>query len=363
MRQLPIIHDPVYIEPSSYSVFDKFGISLIRDKRDLPFIYTTLKITIFMALPGVALFFFPTSSWFWWVVAGYYFYVNNLVFKGPFGLMLHCTSHRRFFKQKFNLFNYYLPWIISPFFGQTPETYASHHLGMHHVENNLEDDESSTMQYQRDSFKDFMRYFLHFMIRGFIDTVKYFDIRKIYKLRDRLIRGETVFYLMVIGLSFVHWQATLVVFILPFFISRFIMMLGNFAQHSFVDFDDPGNNYKNSVNCINTPYNKKCWNDGYHIDHHNKPSLHWTLYPVHFQEHLDEFARHKALVFENLDFLRVWILLMKKDYSKLVSHLVNINGVFKSDEEAIALMKSRTIRMPKRGITMKSLRRLKTAAG
>jgi fatty acid desaturase len=134
-------------------------------------------------------------------------------------------------------------------------------------------------------------------------------------------------------------------------------MLGNFSQHSFVDFDDPGNNYKNSINCINHPYNKKCWNDGYHIDHHNKPALHWTLYPVHFQENLDEFAKHKAFVFENLDFLRIWILLMRNDYKKLASHLVNINGAFESEEEAITLMKKRTTKMPKRGITMKSLKK------
>jgi fatty acid desaturase len=357
MRQFTTITDPIYVEPDSFSRYDMFWINKIRDKRDLPFISVLLKITFLMMLPGLSLFFFPATSWIWWAIAIYYFYINNFVFKGPYGLMLHCTSHRIFFKQKYSFANYYLPWIVSPFFGQTPETYASHHLGMHHVENNLEDDESSTMQYQRDSFRDFMKYFLNFLIKGLIDTIKYFNWRKRYKLRDRLIRGEIIFFVLCGALLFVHWPATIVVFILPFFISRFIMMLGNFSQHSFVDFDDPGNNYKNSVNCINTPYNKKCWNDGYHIDHHNKPALHWTLYPVHFRENMDEFAKNKAFVFENIDFLWVWIYLMRKDYNKLASHLININGTFESDEEAINLMKKRTAKMPKRGITMKSLRK------
>jgi fatty acid desaturase len=356
MRELTTITDPVYVERDHFSRFEKFWISKIRDKRDLPFIHVMFKITFLMMLPGLSLFFFPATSWLWWAIAAYYFYVNNIVYKGPFGLMLHCTSHRILFKQKYNFANYYLPWIVSPFFGQTPETYASHHLGMHHVENNLEDDESSTMQYQRDSFRDFMKYFLNFLVKGFVDLVNYFNWRKRYKLRDRVIRGEVLFFVACIALLFVHWPATVVVFILPFFISRFIMMLGNFSQHSFVDFNDPGNNYKNSVNCINTSYNKKCWNDGYHIDHHNKPSLHWTLYPVHFQENIDEFAKHKAFVFDNLDFLWIWIALMRKDYKKLASHLVNINGTFKSEEEAISLMKKRTAKMPKRGITMRSLK-------
>lgn len=356
MRQITSINDPVYVEPTSFNALEKFWIDKIRDKRDLPFIGLMFRITIFMMLPGLSLFFFTASSWLWWAVAVYYFYINNLVYKGPFGLMLHCTSHRILFKQKYTFANYYIPWIIAPFFGQTPETYASHHLGMHHVENNLEDDESSTMQYQRDSFRDFMKYFLHFLFKGLIDVVNYFNWRKKYKLRDRVIRGETIFFVVTIGLLFLHWQATLVVFLLPFLISRFVMMLGNFSQHSFVDFDDPGNNYKNSINCINTPYNKKCWNDGYHIDHHNKPALHWTLYPVHFLEHLDEFAKHRAFVFEGIDFLKVWILLMKKDYKTLASHLVNINNAFESEEDAIDLMKKRTLKMPKRGITMRSLK-------
>ena len=42
--------------------------------------------------------------------------------------------------------------------------------------------------------------------------------------------------------------------------------------------------------------------------------------------------------------------------------LVNINGMFSSREEAIALLKSRTQKMPKRGITSASLRASAQAA-
>ena len=45
--------------------------------------------------------------------------------------------------------NLYIPWLLGPFFGETPETYFVHHVGMHHVEENLEDDLSSTMPYKR----------------------------------------------------------------------------------------------------------------------------------------------------------------------------------------------------------------------
>ena len=355
MRSFSGIMDPVYDKSMKYSQIDKFWLKFIRDKRDLPFVYLTIKITVFMMGTGILLF-FPMPSLIWWTLAALYFIMNNFVYKGPFGLMLHCTSHRKWFKKKYDFLNKYLPWVVGPFFGQTPETYASHHLGMHHVENNLEDDESTTIHYQRDSLKDFMRYFGDFLFRGLIKTIRYFDLRKLFRFRNKLIRGEVIFFVACIGLSFINWQATLWVFILPFFISRFVMMLGNWAQHSFVDYDEPGNCFKNSINCINTPYNKKCWNDGYHIDHHIRPAMHWTEYPIHFQKNIDEFAENKALVFENIDFLKVWWLLMGKNYKKLADHVVNINGMFKSDQEAIDLMKQRTSKMPIRGITMKSLK-------
>ncbi len=330
MRELNTITDPVFVKPENYSAFDRFWLKMIRDERDLPFIYLTLKISLIMIPVGIALY-FPMPNWLWWTLAMVYLYTNNISFKGPFGLMMHCTTHRMWFKKKYSLLNSYLPWVVGPFFGQTPETYASHHLGMHHLENNLEDDESTTMPYQRDSLKGFFMYFLDFLILGVIKTVRYFDIRKRNKLRDKVIRGELLFYLFCGLMLLVSVKATVWVFIMPFFISRLVMMMGNFAQHSFVDYDDPGNCYKNSITCINTPYNHKCWNDGYHINHHLKPAMHYTDYPVHFQENLQEFSSNQALVFEKLDFLKVWFYLMKKDYNTLAAHIVNINGMYASD--------------------------------
>jgi hypothetical protein len=36
---------------------------------------------------------------------------------------------------------------------------------------------------------------------------------------------------------------------------------------------------------------------------------------------------------------------MRKNYKKLADHLVNINGMFTSEQEAISLMKSRTAKI------------------
>ncbi|HEX6224467.1 MAG TPA: fatty acid desaturase [Chryseolinea sp.] len=337
--------DPGF-SPRPYNTFDKFWIARIKDERDLQFVYLALEITLLMVPLGVLLFIPAITGWLWWTIAVLYYVMNNFMFKGPFGLMLHCTSHRPWFTHKNRLFNYYLPWVIGPFFGHTPETYSAHHLAMHHRENNLDEDLSSTMHYQRDSMVDFIKYFSKFFFFVIPSLALYFNSKHLVKLRNRVIYGELFFWVLCFGLMFVSWQATLAVFVIPLLISRLIMMVGNWAQHSFIDPDDPSNFYKNSITCINTPYNNKCWNDGYHISHHIKPNLHWTMHPGHLIDNMHQYSENKALVFEGIHFLHVWWYLMTDNYAKLASRVINLNGMFQSEEELIALMRNRTRKIP-----------------
>lgn len=338
--------DPVFSPQASYGLFDKFWLARINDERDLPFVYLTLKISLFMLPLGVLLFIPAIGGWWWWVAAALYYWISNFVYKGPFGLMLHCTSHRLWFNHENRWLNYYLPWVVGPFFGQTPETYSAHHLAMHHRENNLDDDLSSTMHYQRDSFIDFMKYFGNFFFSVIPSLALYFNSKDLIKLRNRVIRGELFFWALCFGLMLVSWQATLAVFVIPLLISRFVMMVGNWAQHSFIDASDPANFYKNSITCINTSYNHKCWNDGYHISHHIKPNLHWTMHPNHLITNMHEYSSNKALVFEGIHFLHIWWYLMTNNYTRLANSVVNLNGVFTSKVELIALMRERTRKIP-----------------
>lgn len=335
------LNDPTF-SPKVYNAFERFWINRLNDQRDLPFVKLSLKITLTMLPLGIALYFINTTGWVWWSMAIVYLTINNIVYKGPFGLMLHCTSHRTLFNADNNILNKYIPWIIAPFFGHTPETYYVHHIAMHHRENNLEQDLSSTMHFQRDSILDFVRYLGIFLLTVIPSLVRYFSIHNQISLRNKTILGESIFWITCITLSFINWQATLVVFIIPYLILRVVMMVGNWAQHSFIDPDDPGNFYKNCITCINTKYNTKCWNDGYHISHHIKPNLHWTLHPAHLLDNINEYSKNQALVFEGIHFLHVWYYLMTKNYKALVNRLINFNDTFVSDEEAINLMRHRT---------------------
>jgi fatty acid desaturase len=339
MKALTTITDPVYIPKTEYTRYEKFWLRYINDPRDLPFIHLLTGIHL-MVLPAAIILYTPLLQGRYWLLLYIpYFYVSQLYFKGRFGLMLHCISHRKLFKKGYMWIYDWVIWAICPFFGHTPETYFVHHMAMHHVENNDVDDASSTMPYQRDSLWGFIKYVTRFLILGFRDTFMYLFSRKRKKFYLRLTAGEISFYIFCVAMCFVNLKATLWIFIIPFVFARIVMMLGNWAQHAFVDEKDPEHN---TINCINTKYNHTCWNDGYHAVHHLRPAMHYTEIPGEFLKYKDNFAEKKTLIFDGIHYLHIFLWLMTKRYDKLADNVVNINNTFSSKEEVIALMKERT---------------------
>jgi|SRR6185437_1217649 len=337
------INDPVFTPNQSRNFFQRGMLKLIKDERDLPFIYLCLKIT-FLVIP-VGIYLFIPGRFNWWI-ASVFVVANMVIGLGPYLLMLHNTSHRQLFKKEYNLLNYYIPYILGPFYGQSPETYFHHHVIMHHVENNIPPDISSTMHYRRDSLRGFLIYFSKFFLYGIFELTLYFKRKNRGSFLRKTLTGEVLFILMCIGLSFISWRATFMVFMLPFFIARFGMMAGNWAQHAFIDQNNPGNSFVNSISCINTGYNKRCFNDGYHIGHHLRPALHWTDMPGDFIKNASRYAEQKAIVFQGIDYFYIWFLLMTKNYGKLADRFVVINNSFTKRDDVIAFLKSRTQKFP-----------------
>jgi fatty acid desaturase len=332
------LRDPTYTPRATPTVVERTAVRFIHDRRDVPFLKLMAFLSVTVIPSGVAL--FLTHRFTWPLVAlhlGLVFY-----FLGPFVLMLHNTSHRRLFRRPWGSMNYFVPWVLGPFFGESPEAYFTHHVGMHHPENNLEDDLSSTLPYRRDRLRDFLRYFLHFFFAVFFELVAYFARKGRSALLIRTLVGELSFYGLVLGLLFVNWRATVVVFVVPLVVTRFAMMAGNWAQHAFVDQAAPENSYRNSITCIDCSYNRRCFNDGYHIGHHLKATRHWTELPEEFRGNLATYARERAIVFAGIDFFGVWFCLMLKRYDWLARRFVQLGEPRRSDEEIVALLRSRT---------------------
>lgn len=332
------LSDPTFSPKDERNALERFFLGLIRDERDLPFIWLAIQMTAFI-LPAAALIFaFP--EWAMYAAIPYWLLVF-LGFLDRYMLMLHCTSHRMLFKRKYSVFNKYIPWVLGPFCGQTPDTYYVHHITMHHAEGNLPNDLSSTMDYQRDSLWHFIRYFCRFFFLILFEMSRYQIKKKRWALLRRMLVGEFSFYLLVIGASLYSWQATLVVFVIPYLLIRFLMMAGNWGQHAFVDPDEPGNDYKSSITCINGRYNRRAFNDGYHISHHLAANRHWTEHPAELEDNLQAYVDNDAIIFDKIDFFMVWAYLMLGRYDWLAERFVELRAEPREKEEIIALFHRR----------------------
>jgi fatty acid desaturase len=215
---------------------------------------------------------------------------------------------------------------------------------MHHVKNNQKGDLSSTMRYQRDSFRDFLRYFLDLVVGAYYHLPISLLRRKRYRLGRYVLIGEFSYFALIAAIACFNWKAALVVYIIPWTVSMIGFCVTTWAAHAFIDPEAPNNIYRAAIICLNTLYNHFAFNDGYHIGHHVKPNLHWTEMPDEFLANRATYAREGAIIFQKLDYQAIVFLLMTKRYDVLARHCVHL-GTRRSKEETIAILRKRTARL------------------
>jgi fatty acid desaturase len=260
-------------------------------------------------------------------------------YSAPVILMLHNTMHRPFIRRP-KFLDQAHPYAMSFFFG-IPTGYGVHHLGMHHVEDNMHDDLSSTLRYRRDSFLNFLVYFSRFFFLILFELTAYLRKNRRYLMARKAVLGELGHMSVVAAALWIDWRWGLVAFAFPTFAVRFLMMVGNWGQHAFLNTAHKNNGIANSITCINSGYNVRAFNDGYHIGHHLKANRHWTELPQDFLDSRLRYAEEGAIVFEGIDFFLVSILLWTGQWKVLAKRFVRLDGKPRSDEEVIALLKSR----------------------
>ncbi len=78
-------------------------------------------------------------------------------------------------------------------------------------------------------------------------------------------------------------------FVLPvWFLGQAAALAENYLEHHYAI---PGNRGTDSVSCYNRLYNWLWFNNGYHQEHHCKPTVHWTQVPELRKEMLPETER------------------------------------------------------------------------
>jgi fatty acid desaturase len=333
--------DPKWVKPESHSFIERLFLPFMKDERDLIFIRTAFEMTLVIPPLAVIMFLLPPM----WAAIFTLPYVGFILlsYGGRYGLMLHAVGHRSIMKRKYQWVEKYIPFVLGPFMGHTLTSFDAHHMWMHHAENNMGADGSSTLPYERDNILHFMHYWARFFFMGYVQLGRYLALRGRWKQFWRFFAGELAWYLIAI----LAWQLSptgaIAVFIVPMLLMRWLLMAGNFAQHAFVDVDDPDNAYRNSNNLTNAKYNHKAYNDGYHIVHHMRPAMHWTDMAKYYEDNYQDFVDNESVILSGInDNQALWVLLMTKNYDKLANALVDPHD--RTHEEKIAFLKSRTQR-------------------
>jgi hypothetical protein len=339
-----VLTDPERAPTYGDGLFSRGCKGILCDPRDEVFVRLTLKVIAVMSAAMIGLFVVLHRASTPAPVAvgaiGIYLALWGW-YSAPVILMLHNTMHRPFIR-RWRWLNRVHAYVMSFYFG-IPTGYAEHHIGMHHVEDNAALDLSSTMRYRRDSFLHFLVYFARFFFLIVVELPMYLRRKRRGAMAWRALGGEIVHLSVVAGAMLLDWRFGLVAFALPTFAVRFLMMAGNWGQHAFLDPARENDGLSNSITCINSGYNKRAFNDGYHIGHHLKANRHWTEMPGDLRDNRERYAREGAIVFDGLDFFLVSVLLWTGRWGVLARRYVRLDGAARRDEDVVAMLKSRVL--------------------
>jgi fatty acid desaturase len=117
-----------------------------------------------------------------------------------------------------------------------------------------------------------------------------------------------------------------------------IMAITAWVQHAFYDAERPEDYFANTV----TVYDEvNFMNEGYHLCHHHRSSLHWTEMPAHLERIRDKMRESGSLVFRDLDFMQLFVeLTLLRRMDLLAERLVTWEPM--THEEKVALLAKRT---------------------
>jgi fatty acid desaturase len=336
-----VVTDPTH-QVRPLNVLERAAVRIIRDPRDLPFVWLILAISLTVVPAAVLLISGVIDAW--WALAAYPLFVFGLWYPTCI-VMVHYASHRPLFRPQYAFLKHYFNWVVAPLFGMFPSGFYAHHVVMHHPENNSGRDLTCTMSYQRDSLMDFLRYFGKFLSTVLYELVAYLWRRKRYRLARVVVIVECSNFAIVLLVAWFNWQAALAVFVVPFYVATFALACTNWTEHAFIDHAAPQNIYRNSITCLNTIYNRIGFNDGYHTGHHLKPGLHWTQMPQEFLKDRATYASERAIVFDRIYYFELWFLLMTKQYCALARRCVDLDDSRRSEAATIELLRERTARL------------------
>lgn len=331
-----------FLSRSCDQFIERLGQKVLRDPRDIPALRLMVSLTV------------TTAPIF---VSQIALRKLNLLLVGAFYLSLYGAKFHRFvrmFSAKHleahrpqgyfagiydKVFGRYVEFFLGYLYGNVPELDRTVHVRLHHRENGGPDDTVSSTAYDRTSRLHFLWYLADnvWTALGFVPYA-YFKARGDDKNRKRMLWGMARYFAFFAAVFIYDWKIGIAYALVPFLCMNFIMAITAWVQHAFCDPEHPEDYFANTVTVLDEI---NFMNEGYHLCHHHRSSLHWTEMPAHQEEIRDKMRESGSLVFRDLDFMDLFVeLTLLRRMDVLAEKLVPWQPM--SHEEKLFLLATRT---------------------
>ena len=113
----------------------------------------------------------------------------------------------------------------------------------------------------------------------------------------------------------------------------------NWCWHSFLDPDDPEDEFVGAITIYDGPIN--VLEEDFHVVHHQYPGAHWTTHGKMHEKHKEEYARKRATAFRGTHAFELFAVIILQDYDMLVDKFEDLGEPKLSREEVKKMLQAR----------------------